>query len=196
MKNKLRTKLFVLLASAVFVCSLVAFTACSGGDHQLTFVEEQPATCTEAGHEAYYLCSHCGKLYADENAETELSEADTVIAALGHDLTHHEEVAATCTADGSVEYWSCARCELNFSDAEGRRLKTSSLRHRTRSTLWSRSILRQMAQEPKNTMRVRCAILVSRIGRVRKRSIPMSSLFLSLLCRTLLSPLRFTAQTG
>ena len=119
MKNKLRTKLFVLLASAVFVCSLVAFTACSGGDHQLTFVEEQPATCTEAGHEAYYLCSHCGKLYADENAETELSEADTVIAALGHDLTHHEAVAATCTADGSVEYWSCARCELNFSDAEG-----------------------------------------------------------------------------
>ena len=119
MKNKLRTKLFVLLASAVFVCSLVAFTACSGGDHQLTFVEEQPATCTEAGHVAYYLCSHCGKLYADENAETELSEADTVIAALGHDLTHHEAVAATCTADGSVEYWSCARCELNFSDAEG-----------------------------------------------------------------------------
>ena len=119
MKNKLRTKLFVLLASAVFVCSLVAFAACSGGDHQLTFVEEQPATCTEAGHEAYYLCSHCGKLYADENAETELSEADTVIAALGHDLTHHEAVAATCTADGSVEYWSCARCELNFSDAEG-----------------------------------------------------------------------------
>ena len=119
MKNKLRTKLFVLLASAVFVCSLVAFSACSGGDHQLTFVEEQPATCTEAGHEAYYLCSHCGKLYADENAETELSEADTVIAALGHDLTHHEAVAATCTADGSVEYWSCARCELNFSDAEG-----------------------------------------------------------------------------
>ena len=65
------------------------------------------ATCTEAGHRAYYLCSHCGKLFADENAETELSDEDVTIAALGHDMTHHEAVEATCTEAGNIEY--CVR---------------------------------------------------------------------------------------
>lgn len=35
-----------------------------------------------------------------------------------HTLTHHEAVAATCTAAGSVEYWECTECEKLFSDAE------------------------------------------------------------------------------
>ncbi len=36
-----------------------------------------------------------------------------------HTLTAHETVAATCTQDGSIAYWSCAECGRNFSDAEG-----------------------------------------------------------------------------
>ena len=109
----------LLAGAALATLSLGALAACNDEEHTLSLIEEQAATCTQAGHEAYYLCSHCGKLFADENAETEVSDADVTIAALGHEMTHHEAVAATCTEDGNLEYWSCSRCELNFSDAEG-----------------------------------------------------------------------------
>ena len=109
----------LLAGAALATLSLGALAACNDEEHTLSLIEEQAATCTNAGHEAYYLCSHCGKLFADENAETEISDADVTIAALGHEMTHHEAVAATCTEDGNLEYWSCSRCELNFSDAEG-----------------------------------------------------------------------------
>ncbi len=109
----------LLAGAALATLSLGALAACNDEEHTLSLIEEQAATCTQAGNEAYYLCSHCGKLFADENAETEVSEADVTIAALGHEMTHHEAVAATCTEDGNLEYWSCSRCELNFSDAEG-----------------------------------------------------------------------------
>lgn len=117
MKGK--KKLAVLFMAAFLALSLGVFAACADEEHSLSYVEEVPATCTEAGHEAYYLCSHCGKLFADENAETELSDEDVTIAALGHDMTHHEAVEATCTEAGNIEYWSCSRCNLNFSDEAG-----------------------------------------------------------------------------
>ena len=117
MKGK--KKLAVLFTAALLALSLGVFAACAEEEHSLSYVGEVAATCTDAGHEAYYLCSHCGKLFADENAETELSDADVTIAALGHDMTHHEAVEATCTVNGNIEYWSCSRCKLNFSDEAG-----------------------------------------------------------------------------
>lgn len=33
-----------------------------------------------------------------------------------HSLTEHPAVAATCTAAGNVEYWSCSVCHRNFAD--------------------------------------------------------------------------------
>ena len=117
MKGK--KKLAVLFTAALLALSLGVFAACANEEHSLSYVEEVQATCTEAGHRAYYLCSHCGKLFADENAETELSDEDVTIAALGHDMTHHEAAEAGCTVDGNIEYWSCSRCNLNFSDEAG-----------------------------------------------------------------------------
>lgn len=34
-----------------------------------------------------------------------------------HDLTEHAAVAATCTDDGKVQYWSCSVCQRNFANA-------------------------------------------------------------------------------
>ncbi len=116
---KAKKKLAVLFTAALLALTLGIFAACAEEEHSLTYVEEVAATCTEAGHEAYYLCSDCGKLFEDEEAKTELSEADVIIAALGHDMTHHEAVAATCTVDGNIEYWACSRCEKNFTDEAG-----------------------------------------------------------------------------
>lgn len=36
-----------------------------------------------------------------------------------HNLTHHAAVAATCTDEGDIEYWSCSGCGQNFSDSDG-----------------------------------------------------------------------------
>ena len=36
-----------------------------------------------------------------------------------HDLTHYEEIAATCTENGSSEYWYCSACGKYFSDENG-----------------------------------------------------------------------------
>ena len=61
-------------------------------------------TCTEKGVEVRECA--CG---AKETQDVE---------ALGHDKTHHELVPETCTEDGNVEYFTCARCGKVFLDAE------------------------------------------------------------------------------
>ena len=35
-------------------------------------------------------------------------------------LTHHDAAEATCTEDGSIEYWTCEECGKYFLDAEGK----------------------------------------------------------------------------
>ena len=52
--------------------------------HALEKTEEVPATCEADGMKAYWTCSVCGKLFADEECTTEIEEPE-VIAKLGHD---------------------------------------------------------------------------------------------------------------
>ena len=42
------------------------------------------------------------------------------VPALGHHMTHHDRVPATCIKNGTVEYWSCDRCGKNFADKNGK----------------------------------------------------------------------------
>lgn len=52
--------------------------------HKLTLVAKADNTCEAAGHEAYYKCSGCDKIFLDENGEQETTLADLQIAASGH----------------------------------------------------------------------------------------------------------------
>ena len=88
--------------------------------HKLTHHEVKAATCTETGMKEYWSCDVCGKLFSDAEGTSETTEADLVIAALGHTMTHHEAKAATCTEDGTKEYWECSVCGKKFADAEGK----------------------------------------------------------------------------
>ncbi len=65
-----------------------------------------PATCTENGLRTY-TCTVCHYYYTE------------VINATGHDMIHHTAVPATCTVNGTLEYWSCENCDKNFADAQG-----------------------------------------------------------------------------
>ena len=61
-------------------------------------------SCTEKGIE-YRVC-------ADNALHMETREA----AATGHKLTHVEAKAATYTAEGNIEYWTCEKCGKYFAD--------------------------------------------------------------------------------
>ena len=69
------------------------------------------ATCTTAGNSAYWYCPDCDKYFSDANGETEIAENDWVIAALNHDIIHHNAQAATCTEKGWNAYDTCSRCD-------------------------------------------------------------------------------------
>ena len=92
--------------------------------HSMTQVEEKPATCTEAGTEAYWKCEICSKMFSDEQGQNEIP-SPVEIPALGHNMTRHEAVASTCTTHGTIEYWSCDRCDKNYKDEEGNEVADS-----------------------------------------------------------------------
>ena len=87
--------------------------------HSLQYVAAVAATCTNAGHSAYYYCSGCNKYFSDSNAQNEITLASTNIPALGHTAgtaVKENEVAATCTAAGGydmVVYCSVCGAELS-----------------------------------------------------------------------------------
>ena len=89
----------------------------ANGHSPLDAVEENriEATCTETGgYDNVVYCSVCGD---------ELSRTNMTIDALGHDLVHHDAVAATCTTDGNKEYDTCTRCDYTTFE------KTDALGH-------------------------------------------------------------------
>ena len=87
--------------------------------HDLTHAAEQDATCLEDGNFEYWFCANCEIYFQDEKAEVAYEADKHIKPALGHDMTFHEAVAATCTAPGTVAYYACANCEKNFADEAG-----------------------------------------------------------------------------
>lgn len=83
--------------------------------HQLTRTDEKPATCTENGTKAYWICSVCGMKFSDQEGTKPIQSPET-ISALGHDLEHVAAKEPTKTATGNIEYWHCKRCDKYFAD--------------------------------------------------------------------------------
>ncbi len=77
-----------------------------------TGAEKEGATCTENGTTTYTAT------FANAVFEQQAKDVDD-IPALGHTMTHHEKVAATTTAPGVIEYWTCDECGGMFSDENG-----------------------------------------------------------------------------
>lgn len=94
------------------------------GAHKLTKTDAKAATCTEAGNEAYWTCSGCGKYFSDENGTNEIEKDSWVLKTLGHDMTKTGAKEATCTEDGNNEYYNCSRCGGVFKDEAGTQATT------------------------------------------------------------------------
>ena len=94
------------------------------GAHKLTKTDAKAASCTEAGNEAYWTCSGCGKYFSDENGTNEIEKDSWVLKTLGHDRTKTDAKEATCTEDGNNEYYTCSRCGGVFKDEAGTQATT------------------------------------------------------------------------
>ena len=82
--------------------------------HDLEKVEKKEAGCTETGHEAYWKCKNCAKLFSDEAGTDEISKP-VEINANGHDLKKVEKKAPTCTEIGWEAYDTCKREGCTYS---------------------------------------------------------------------------------
>lgn len=85
--------------------------------HDLKAVKKKDAGCTEDGHETYWRCQTCKKLFSDAAGTAEISNP-TAIKATGHNLKKVEKKDVTATEEGNSTYWFCDKCNKYFSDAK------------------------------------------------------------------------------
>lgn len=126
------------------------------GAHKLTKTDAKAATCTEAGNEAYWTCSGCGKYFSDENGINEIEKDSWVLETLGHDMTKTDAKAATCTEDGNNEYYTCSRCGGVFKDEAG-----------TQATTVEAETLKKLGHDWSNKDGI-CAVCHTKCDRVHK----------------------------
>ena len=82
-------------------------TAALGHTHHMTPVAANPATCTEDGNKAYYVCSGCSKWFEDAAGNVEITDhSSVVIGNLGHDFA-----PATCTTPKTCKRDGCGATE-------------------------------------------------------------------------------------
>ena len=101
------------------VCGYIIAPATGHIHHTTMLVPAVEATCVDMGHRAYYTCSGCSKLFANENATEELTEADVTPKT---DPTNHvggTEVLnakdATYTEEGYTGDTCCKSCHAVIS---------------------------------------------------------------------------------
>ncbi len=96
--------------------------------HSLEKVAAIEPTCESEGNIGYWRCTRCGKYFADEKGENEITEEDIIIDALGHDFTFEDddnyncpdymeyvaEVTQTCSTSGCKAYFHCTQCDKYF----------------------------------------------------------------------------------
>lgn len=93
--------------------------------HDLVWHDADPANCDSDGHEGYYECSKCHKLFSDADGKKEIS-APVVITKLGHDLKAYAAKAPTKTEPGNIAYYECQRCYKFFRDKDGKQELTKA----------------------------------------------------------------------
>lgn len=81
-------------------------------NHELQAIELKEATCTEEGHIEYWQCTKCSKYFADENATSQITAEDIVIAATGHTTVIDAAVAPTYESTGLTEGSHCSVCSI------------------------------------------------------------------------------------
>ena len=98
-----------------------AFVKYSSHKHTMEYHEQINPTCVKNGTKAYYYCTECQKDFTDEFGENEITDLDALlIEQTPHiKLEHHSKINATCTAQGTKEFYRCTVCNNDFYDILG-----------------------------------------------------------------------------
>ena len=97
--------------------------------HSLTKVEAREASCTEFGCIDHLECLNCGGFFLSkaDGSRTQVDRSEVVTAeALGHNLSKVAAVPATCTEQGTIEYYVCSRCKHGYADETAEKSLTDS----------------------------------------------------------------------
>ena len=101
------------------VCGYIIAPATGHIHHTTKLVPAVEATCVDNGHRAYYTCSGCSKLFANENATEELTEADVTPKTDPNNHVGGTEVLnakdATYTEEGYTGDTCCKSCHAVIS---------------------------------------------------------------------------------
>ncbi len=89
------------------------------GGHQLVYEPEIQAYCDAPGRQDYWHCTECGKNFSDEAATQEITNMDNLTVYTMHHMTKIPGEPATCTSDGTLEYWFCTSCQKKYADSVG-----------------------------------------------------------------------------
>ncbi len=91
------------------------------GIYESVLHEQNVNLCTENYYSMRcWECTGCGYFFQDADMSgNKFTTNQVYFPPAGHDLKHVPEKGPTCVAKGTVEYWHCERCGLNFSDEQG-----------------------------------------------------------------------------
>ena len=81
------------------------------------------SACTEWFYSTCcWECTGCDSFFTSEDCADEYKTDKDMLyfPPVGHDLKNVPAKEPICVAKGTVEYWHCERCGLNFSDEEGK----------------------------------------------------------------------------
>ena len=100
-------------------CDYTTYEAINALGHELEYVAAADPTCEEDGCIEHWYCSRCGKYFAGEDAQKELTEDEVIIPATEHDpnfAVQKNVIEPTCEEDGShddVVYCKVCKKELS-----------------------------------------------------------------------------------
>ncbi len=78
--------------------------------HRLTFIERSVPDCIAGGVKEHWLCAGCNRSFADENAQTELTEEEITILPAEHVWNEGEVFLEPNYDDDGVKCYTCIVC--------------------------------------------------------------------------------------
>lgn len=110
-KSFLKAIVTFLTASTLISACLLCSCLTEAHVHDLRYVPAVEATCEQRGNIEHYVCG-CGKYFADEEGQTEITWESTVIQRKSHQFTAYG-------FDDNVHYKKCAVCGTKQADTDG-----------------------------------------------------------------------------
>ena len=86
------------------ICDICTYDNSVPHTHNLTLVDENPATCTTPGNKAYYTCDGCDKWFEDATGSVDITDKTSVI------LTANGHTPSDWKSDADNHWKECTRC--------------------------------------------------------------------------------------